>query len=153
VASLDAYDLADMPCKAIETRLTRREFGRVSLLCMLTGSTVFGRGEPKDTDYIAIGTAENAADLVDDGWTYGGSLTKQEIENGRHQAIADRFDREANKDGFVSMKKDGDNIILTGSHVFLDNWVSAHDECCEKRPETKAERVKIFRRHLYGEGT
>ena len=149
---MDAYSLADNPSRSTEARLSRREFGRVSLLCMLTGSTVFGRSVlPKDTDYIAIGTAQNAADLVDDGWTYGGSLTKEEIERGRYEAIAARFDHEANKGGFVSLKRGDDNIILTGSATFLDNWIAAHDECCEKRPESKVDRVNIFRKHLYGE--
>jgi len=147
---MDAYDLADNPSRAIETRLTRREFGRVSLLCMLTGSTVFGRGKPADTDYIAMGTAQNAADLSEDDWVYAGSIRKLELED-IPRAIEEAFSRENERGGFISLKKGDQNIILTGSPVFFDNWVAAHDECCERRPYTKAERVAIFRKHLYGE--
>lgn len=150
---MDAYDLADNPSQAIETRLTRREFGRVSLLCMLTGSTVFGRGTPKDTDYVAIGTAKNVAELIADGWEYGGSVPspskgsnlEEEIERAVEKSLMDT------ERSFVSLKKGGENIILTRSSLFLDNWTAAHDECCERQPYTKAERIAIFRKHLYGE--
>lgn len=141
--STEAYDLADNPSRAIEARLSRREFGRVSLLCMLTGSTVFGRGMPADTDYIAIGTEKNVVDLIADGWVVAGSLRVNEDGEVIRGHVF--------KDDFESLKRDGENIILTNSATFLDNWVAAHDECCERRPYTKAERVAIFRKHLYGE--
>lgn len=124
-------------------RLAPQMFGPVEIPCMLTGSTVYGPDgvKPSDTDYIAFGNESDLERLFEDDWCVGGSFD--------HEAF-----RLASKGvgGGASLKKDGVNIILTSSPVFLSRWLAAHDECCQRRPKTKQLRVAIFREHFEQEG-
>lgn len=124
----------------INRRFSRRQFGGLSLLAMLTGSKVFGvpTERPVDEDYLCLGTKDDAFELADDGWEVGGSLA--EMDN-----------PEFEENGFVSLKRDGVNVIFTASETFAEKWIKAHDHCVREPQPDKPSRIKVFRHYLYGE--
>lgn len=119
-------------------RLKWIKFGESLMLGMETGSSVYGAPgcRPKDMDFICWGDHWDAVRLLADGWEPGGSITE------------DRFERVLDDSmGFLSVRQGDENIILTTCIHFLSSWMAAHDECLEKRPKTRPERVAIFKRH------
>ncbi len=52
---------------------------------------------------------------------------------------------------FISYRFDDVNVIHSLNAEFTAKWKLAHDECVQVRPRLKADRVRIFRKHLYGE--
>ncbi len=125
-----------------EERLTRRQFGIVSLLAMATGSKVFpGDDDPQDEDYLAVGDESDLEALNEDGWTCAGSCWDEDSECTQWPG----------ESPFVSLTKGGQNIILVRESAFVERWIAAHDECVANPPKDKAGRIKVFRKHLYGE--
>lgn len=116
-------------------RFTLRDFGRLTLPSMLTGSSVYGADGcvPNDIDYLVIGGCHELNSLLNDGWDVGGSVCEDEYH--------------LRTGGFASVVKGRENVILAMDYDFLNYWVAAHDECLAKRPATKHERVAIFDKH------
>jgi len=124
-------------------RLHRKVFAdKVSLRAIATGTFVYrGFENPADRDFLAIGDRLDVHNLIAQGWEVGGSFEEDEFDECWPE----------NRQ-FVSLRKENENVILTNSETFVLRWLDAHDECIDRAPQTKQDRIRVFRRHLYNEG-
>lgn len=108
-------------------RLRKRVFDGIEVMCMATGSAIYGTEEPNDLDYIGLfeeGIHDNLATLH--GWEDHGSADEEEYA--------------------VSYTKGFINLVL-GSEEFVARWIEAHDvlmDSCDLAA-TKEGRVALFK--------
>ena len=100
----------------------------------LTGSVAFGVSGPNsDIDYFIPSTAPK--------------------ENNPFINYYKKID-ERDHYPFASIRVDKLNFIISNSPEFDKRWLAAHSECmCAKDVFRKENRIKIFRKHLYEEGS
>lgn len=104
--------------------------------CMATGSRAFRVAAPdSDQDWIVYVPE----------WLKGGTVAALMVAG--FSLDADVYPTSQ----FVSLRRYSDNLLLSSSEDFVRRWIVAHDECCAAKPVTRAERIKIFRKHLYNE--
>lgn len=113
-----------------------------------TGSRVICNPAPTDTDIDYIVLVDNcycAAGIIDhmvhNGYTHNIG------ESDSYQNMLS-FDEE---DGFMSFKKGEVNYIITPSKDFFDKFCAATVSAKEKNLLDKQDRIKHFRKYLYGE--
>lgn len=112
-----------------------------------SGSRVICNPPPTDTDedfVVLCKPSVCAFDILEhlEGLGYTTSSGKDEY--------ADMGDFD-NHEGFMSFKKGEINYILTQSVEMYEGFMLATVEATEKNLLDKGERIKVFRKHLYGE--
>jgi hypothetical protein len=113
-----------------------------------TGSRVICNPAPTDTDvdYVVLaGRMWNAFDILDCLEDYG--YTHNTGVSDAYQNMLS-FDEE---DGFMSFKKGEVNYIITPSKDFFDKFCAATISAKELNLLDKQDRIKHFRKYLYGE--
>lgn len=115
-----------------------------------TGSRVICNPAPTDTDIDFVVQVSsrmwNTFDILDLLDTKG--YTHNTGESNTYNNMLS-FDRE---DGFMSFRKGEVNYIITPSKVFFENFCLATICARELNLTDKDDRIKLFRKFLYGEG-
>jgi hypothetical protein len=113
-----------------------------------TGSRVICDPPPTDTDddYVVLASRMwSAFDILDCLGDYG-YIHNTGVSDAYHNMLS--FDEE---DGFMSFKKGEVNYIITPSQDFFDKFCAATLSAKEMNLTDKQDRIKHFRKYLYGE--